>query len=141
MKVNLGSYPTTLESSQPLWQDTARAVFNKTLDKNFVERNGLYDKIIMGCSFREKLMPKASKTMELLGGCKHFDQTLTSKGLCYSFNGVKPSSLWRPSKIVTVLEENFDVNHYHHNFSGTGANQGSMSMGQYLEVFHFMNVV
>lgn len=117
----IGSYPTAMKESLPVWLDTARKVFHKTLNKQTIEKNGLYDRVIMDCSFQGALMDKDA---DLSGGCQYFDKTLTNKGLCHSFNGLAPSSLWKSSKLIATLEKNFDINHSHYKFSGTGSNQG-----------------
>ena len=78
----------------------------------------------MDCSFQEKLMKRSSKDTELFGGCEYFHHSLTSNGVCYSFNGIRPSLSWNFSKVVEVFEENFEANGLEYRFGGTGASRG-----------------
>ena len=124
LKVYTGSFPTALEDSHSTWKETAESVFNETMEMEFVKRNGLYDKLIMDCSFQEKLMKRSSKDTELFGGCEYFHHSLTSNGVCYSFNGLRPSLSWNFSKVIEVFEENFEANDLEYRFGGTGASRG-----------------
>ena len=125
-KVISGSFPTALNGTQSsIWFETAKAVFNDTKDQDFVERYGLYDKFIMGCSFREDLSKKNLKDTESRGGCQYFDQSLTNNGLCYSFNALKPSTIWKPSQLIDLLEENVTKAYFDYRYGGTGATRGN----------------
>ena len=73
------------ETQPSMWFETAETVFNDTKDRSFVERYGLYDKVIMGCSFQEDLTKKKLTDTESQGGCQYFHQSLTNNSLCYSF--------------------------------------------------------
>ena len=124
LKVYEGSHLTALDESSDVWSETAKKVFGQTLDASVVEKIGLYDKVIMDCSFKEKLLKRAGTLTNLSGGCKYFDRTLTSNGLCYSFNGLGPSSTWRNSTVVHAFDNTFKTNHSSYNFGGTGSNEG-----------------
>ena len=125
-KVITGSFPTALNGTQPsIWFETAKAVFNDTKDQDFVERYGLYDKVIMGCSFQEDLTKKKLKDTESQGGCQYFDQSLTNNGLCYSFNALKPSTIWKPSQLIDLVEENVTKDYFDYRYGGTGATRGN----------------
>ena len=126
-KVITGSFPTALKGTQPIWFETAKAVFNETKDRGFVEMYGLYDKSVMDCSFQEDLAKKEFKASEVQGGCQYFEQSLTNNGLCYSFNAFKPSSIWRPSKLINLLEENAKKDNFDYRYGGTGATRGNFS--------------
>ena len=124
-KVISGSFPTAMNGTQPsIWFETAEAVFNDTKDQSFVERYGLYDKFIMGCSFRDDLTKKKFKDTESQGGCKYFYQSLTNNGLCYSFNALKPSSIWKTSQLIDLVEENAKKDYLDYRYGGTGATRG-----------------
>ena len=123
-KVYAGSFPTALKDSSNVWGETAGKVFGQALNQSSVEEIGLYDKLIMDCSFKERLMKKAGTDADLSGGCKYFDHTLTSNGLCYSFNGLAPSSTWRPSNVIQAFNETFNTKHGSEKFGGAGSNQG-----------------
>jgi hypothetical protein len=125
-KVISGSFPTALKETQPtIWFETAKVVFNDTLHRDFVEKYGLYDKVIMGCSFREDLTKKKWKDTEPQGGCQYFDQSVTNNGLCYSFNALKPSTIWKPSQLINLLEKNVTEDYFDYRYGGTGATRGN----------------
>ena len=124
-KVITGSFSTALKETQPIWFETAKAVFNITKNQDFVKTHGLYDKVIMDCSFQEDLTAKKFNDFESQGGCQYFDQSLTNNGLCYSFNAIKPSSIWKPSKLINLLEENARKDDFAYRFGGTGATRGN----------------
>jgi hypothetical protein len=125
-KVINGSFPTALNGTQAsIWFETAKAVFNDTKHPAFVEKYGLYDKVIMSCSFQEDLTKKKVKDTEFQGGCQYFDQSLTNNGLCYSFNALKPSSIWKTSQLINLLEENARTDYFNYRYGGTGATRGN----------------
>ena len=125
-KVISGSFPTALNGTQPsIWFETAKAVLNDTKHQEYVEKYGLYDKFIMGCSFREDLTKKKLKDTESQGGCEYFDQSLTNNGLCYSFNALKPSTIWKPSQLIDLVEENVSEDYFDYRYGGTGATRGN----------------
>ena len=124
LKVYAGSYHTALRDSSGLWNETAKKVFGQTLDEKLIKKNGLYDKLIMDCSFKEKLIKKAGTDVDVTGGCDDFYQTLTSNGLCQSFNGLNASSTWRNSSVVHAFDKTFHTRHSGYKFGGTGSNEG-----------------
>ena len=126
-KVISGSFPTALKGTTPIWFETAKAVFNQTKSQDFVEMYGLYDKVVMDCSFQEDLTKKKFNDSEAQGGCQYFDQSLTNNGLCYSFNALKPSSIWKSSKIINLLEGNAEEDDFDYRYGGTGATRGNIS--------------
>ena len=91
-----GSFPTAMVDTNPIWNQTGTQVFGDTIEDNHAVENSLYDKLIMDCTLKESLMKKPF--IETQGGCKYFQQSLTSNGICYSFNGEEQSSIWRPGK-------------------------------------------
>ena len=125
LKVYEGSYPTALTKSSDVWSETAKDIFDQTLKPSLIEKIGLYDKVIMDCSFKEKLMKRASAATTLSGGCKYFERTLTSNGFCYSFNGLGPSNIWRNSTVVQAFDETFSTTYSSYDFGGTGSNEGT----------------
>ena len=123
LKVYEGSYSTALNESSDLWSETAKKVFGQTLKVSLIRKIGLYDKVIMDCSFKEKLMQKDGKINS--GGCEYFDRTLTSNGLCYNFNGLTASSTWRNSTVVHAFDDIFNINHSTYKLGiRTGSDEG-----------------
>ena len=126
LKVISGSFPTSLNGTQTsTWFETAKTVFNDTKHLDFVEKYGLCDKCIMTCSFQEDLTKKKLKDNESRGGCQYFHQSLTNNGLCYSFNALKPSSIWKTSQLIDLLEENDENDDFDYRYGGTGATRGN----------------
>ena len=79
----------------------------------------------MGCSFQEDLTKKKWEDTESQAGCQYFDQSLTNNGLCYSFNALKPSTIWKPSHLIDLLEENVTEDFFDYRYGGTGATRGN----------------
>ena len=101
----LGSFHSAAQNSLPIWHKTAKVVFNHTMEDEFVRKRGVYDKSIIDCAFRENL--KRRKEPSYLGGCPDFQPSLTTNGLCYTFNGKHSSELWKDSKMMTAFVNNF----------------------------------
>ena len=109
----------------PIWAQTAKLAFNLTKGEDFVKKAGAYDKLIINCGFREDLR-KMKFHDSHGGGCEGFYPSLTSNGMCYTFNGMKTSDLWRPSDIITTFSNLFPSNsESHKNFGGSRSVQGS----------------
>ena len=68
-------------------------------------RNGIYDKSIIHCAFREDLRKK--KFPDDNGGCEGFQPSLTTNGMCYTFNGKSTSELWKSSKMISTFDSMF----------------------------------
>ena len=101
----LGSFHTTSKHSLPIWQETAKLVFNQPKEDDFVKKRGVYDKMIIDCAFRENLQRK--KQLSEDGGCQDFEPSLTTNGMCYTFNGKHSSELWKVSKMTTAFASLF----------------------------------
>ena len=104
-----------------MWMKAAKKVFGSTLDDTVVQSKGLFDGLFLDCSFQEQFM-----TEGLTGGCNLFQQSLTSNGLCFSFNTETPSNIWDDSfSLAKVMEEfgNIKPTKFF-NFTGTGSKEG-----------------
>ena len=98
-----GSFHTGSKHILPIWHDTAKTLFKDIKDDNFVKRNGVYEKMIIDCAFKENLLKK--KLPDDIGGCKDFHPSLTTNGICYTFNGQDTSELWKTSEIMTTFSK------------------------------------
>ena len=96
----------TLASKQPLpiWKELANELFNETQNE-LQRKKGLYDKLIMECSFKSDRLSKG--VFELDGGCDQFNPTLTTNGLCYTFNGQTTSNVWKSQEIIQTFDRVF----------------------------------
>ena len=104
----LGSIYTASNDTLSTWAEIAKLVFRYTKEESFVKRNGAYDKSIIDCAFREDLRKK--KIPDANGGCKGFQPSLTTNGMCYTFNGNTTSELWKSSKIFSTFDQLFPSN-------------------------------
>ena len=75
---------------------TANKIFSHIEEDQFLKTKGLYDKLIIDCAFREDISLKRKPD----GGCPGFYPTLTTNGMCYTFNGKPTSELWQSSKMI-----------------------------------------
>ena len=78
----------------------------------------------MKCAFRDgfsKVSGTGSK------GCTRFKPTITSNGLCYTFNGESLSKMWRPSEVMETFDQIFpSFTTEKETFGGSGAVQGKL---------------
>ena len=59
-------------------------------------------------------------------GCKGFKPSMTSNGLCYTFNGQSGNKLWRPSEVMDTFNHLFPHEVVkNENFGGVGRVQGN----------------
>ena len=108
----------------PIWKETAGKLFNPINGDDLVKRRGVYDKIIIDCAFREDLRRKESPDPD--GGCDGFQPSLTTNGMCYTFNGRKASELWKSSKIINTFSNIFPAHSRNNNtFGGSKTVQGN----------------
>ena len=92
--LSLGSFHTASKHPLTVWGETAKKYFNLIKNDDFVKRRGVYDKMIIDCAFREDLRRRRSPDPN--GGCEGFQPSLTTNGMCHTFNGKKTSELWKP---------------------------------------------
>ena len=65
-----GTFHTALNNPLPIWSETAHKVFTYVKGGQFVQKKGIYDKVIIDCAFREDLSRK--KLPDSKGGCEGF---------------------------------------------------------------------
>ena len=82
-------------------------MFEVTKNDKFVEKRGVYDKLIIDCAFKENLLRKTLP--DPIGGCKDFHPSLTTNGMCYTFNGKPTYELWKPSKMINSFSTLFPL--------------------------------
>ena len=80
----------------------------------------------MRCSFRDHLKKVTGIENE---GCRGFKPSMTSNGLCYTFNGQSGNKLWRPSEVMDTFNHLFPHEVVkNENFGGVGRVQGKMTV-------------
>ena len=105
------------------WQDTAKLMFNQTAKEDFVKQRGLYDQLIIDCAFKESLQRKNEPST---GGCDGFEPTITTNGMCYTFNGHHSNDLWKASKMTSTFSNLFPkVDLIHKTFGGSRTSRGN----------------
>ena len=119
------SFPNLIRNTT-IWSEIA-----KTLSKEIkFEKNdktlGKYDKLVFDCVFQEPLMSHKFDEDE---GCTDFFPVLTDNGLCYSFNGIETSKVWKEALRDSDLLQSFSsvfgtVEDQTRNFSGIGRSEG-----------------
>ena len=124
----LASYAASFQTiSNPninatMWNEVARRVFLKTNPNDFMKSNGYYDKLIIDCAFKEPLMRHKPDMAE---GCLDFYHSLTSNGLCYTFNGIDSSDIWKDAEIIQAFNKIFgQQKNEEKKFRGIGQSEG-----------------
>ena len=66
---------------------------------------------------------------ELAGECNLFQQSLTSNGLCFSFNAENASNIWKNSfSLIKAIEDFGEIKPTKiSNFAGTGSKDGKFN--------------
>ena len=100
-----GSFKTASDQTLTIWNEVANKLFNATHISNDISGKGLYDKLIMQCGFREDMSKK--KHLNFKGGCDSFHPTLTTNGMCYSFNSENFTNIWQSSNITKSFSNTF----------------------------------
>ena len=119
-----GTFPTALKHSLPVWNLTAYKIFGHGEKDKFDQTKSLYDKLIIDCAFREDISLRGQPD----GGCEGFYPTLTTNGMCYTFNGQPTYELWKPSKMINSFSTLFPL-HPRNNktFGGSRIVQGILT--------------
>ena len=106
-----------------VWRLAAGRVFGTTLDNRIVHDNGLFKSLFLDCSFKDQFMMGGKPLAE---NCDLFQPTLTSNGLCLSFNAKTPSSIWNDNFIFAKAIEKMGAvkSRKSVNFAGAGAREG-----------------
>jgi hypothetical protein len=123
LKVIHGSFLTTSKQPLPILKQAAEIVFNNS---STVHDKGLYDKLIMDCSFKQNLFTK--RPHDFTGGCKSFHPVLTSNGFCYSFNSNQTSDVWKQSKVIKSFQNVFKWEPSREHFRGPGIVEGKFDI-------------
>ena len=121
LKIYASSFRTNTNQNTAMtfWKNLAKKSFkNEALSAN----TGYYDNLIMDCVFREPLL---SHKPNLVESCNKLYHSLTSNGLCHSFNGYSGSKLWKDSRIVQSFGSVFEGSKEEDKkFRGVGSAEG-----------------
>ena len=116
-----GSFLTASKETMPTWEQVADESFNQTRDELHSSKVGTYDKLVMQYAFKQDIL---RKPYDYHGGSKLFTPTLTTNGLCYSFNAQNYSAVWRVSNITNAFTNLFPHNNSAEFFQGAAITDG-----------------
>ena len=114
-----GSVLMASKEAMPVLGQVADESFNQTRSKHSSSRVGQYDKLVMQYAFKQNILKKQQD-----GGSEMFSPTLTTNGLCYSFNSENYSSVWKESEITNTFNELFPHNNSAEFFQGAEVTDG-----------------
>ena len=70
-----------------------------------------------------------SKFDSNIGGCQNFHHTLTSNGMCNTFNGKTSSDIWTPNRLIKSFNMVFSSKKLKpFNFGGMGSSEGNSKL-------------
>ena len=113
-----GSFLTASREAVPTWRQVADESFNQTRSQHRSSKVGQYDKLVMQYAFKQNILRKHRDDYDADGGSELFTPTLTTNGLCYSFNSENYSSVWKESDITNTFNELFPHNNSAELFQG-----------------------
>ena len=135
----IGSLHTANEYSLPIWQDIAKTLFGRIKEDNFIKEKGLFDKMIIDCAFKSNLQRKKKPVID--GGCQYFEPSLTTNGMCYTFNGKHSSELWKDSEMTSTFANVFPLKTKSDKvFGGTRTAQGIVTFTQHLHILLLIKI-
>ena len=118
-----GSHLNAGKYSHPIWKETAQLLFKEhMIDESVLSKRSDYDKLIMECDFGKNLLRR--KDFDHTGGCELFQPTLTTNGLCHTFNGQSPSLVWKTAEITETFQKEFPMEHSNEKFIDAGVAEG-----------------
>ena len=127
LKIYASSFRTNTNQNTTMtfWRDLARKLFQNLIkieSTDFIKNPGYYENLIMDCVFREPLL---SHKPNLIESCGELYHSLTSNGVCHSFNGYSVSKLWKDSRIVQSFGSIFEGSKEEDKkFRGVGSEEG-----------------
>ena len=106
LKIYASSFRTNTNQNTTMtfWKNLAKKSF-QNLHEALSANTGYYDNLIMDCVFREPLQGHKPSFVKSCGTLYH---SLSSNGLCHSFNGYSVSKLWKDSRIVQSFGSVFE---------------------------------
>ena len=125
-----GSVLMASKEAMPILERVADESFNQTRSKHSSSKVGQYDKLVMQYAFKQNILKKQQD-----GGSEMFNPTLTTNGLCYSFNSENYSRVWKESEITNTFNQLFPHNNSAEFFQGAEVTDGEFL----IQVFYSQN--
>jgi hypothetical protein len=119
-----GSVLMASKETLPIWGQVADESFNQTRREHSSSKVGQYDKLVMQYAFKQNILKKQQDDYN--GGSELFTPTLTTNGLCYSFNSEKYSGVWKESEVTNAFTELFPHNNSAEFFQGAAVTDGEI---------------
>ena len=119
-----GSFLTASRKAVPTWRQVADESFNQTRSGHSSGKVDLYDKLVMQYAFKQNIYTKQQQDHD--GGSELFTPTLTTNGLCYSFNSENYSSVWKESEVTNTFNKLFPHNNSADFFQGAAVTDGEI---------------
>ena len=119
-----GSVMTASKETMQIWGQVADESFNQTRSEHSSSKVGMYDKLVMQYAFKQNIWNKHQDDYD--GGSELFTPTLTTNGLCHSFNSENYSSVWKESEVTNNFNELFPHNNIAEFFQGAQVTDGEI---------------
>ena len=123
-----GSFLTASNETLPIWINVSKDLFSSKNVLDGTSGKSSYDKLIMQCGFKEDILKQKKAVTD--AGCQLFTTSLTTNGLCYSFNGETTSNTWKSSEVTNSIEELFHMRKSTEVFEEAGINEGMLNKGR-----------
>ena len=119
-----GSFLAASRETLPIWKKVSNDLFGTKNVLNTTSAKALYDNLVMQCGFKEDILKQKQEDID--GGCRLFRPSLTTNGLCYSFNGEVNSSIWKSSEVTDSKNKLFRKRNEIEVFERAGINEGNI---------------
>jgi hypothetical protein len=125
-----GSVLMASKETLPIWGQVADESFNQTRSKHSTSKVRMYDKLVMHYAFKQNILKKQQDDYD--GGSELFTPTLTTNGLCHSFNSENYSSVWKGSEVTNTFNELFPHKNLAEFFQGAAVTDGEILIQVFL---------
>ena len=119
-----GSVLMASKEALPILGQVADESFNQTRSEHSSSKVSQYDKLVMQYAFKQDILKKQQDDYD--GGSELFTPTLTTTGLCYSFNSEDYSSVWKESEVKNTFNGLFPHNKSAGFFQGAEVTDGEI---------------
>ena len=123
----VGSHMNPTNHLDPVWKNIAQMMFKNLRSDDHASLKGVSNKVIMYCKLRKNLLRNGFDVGDSTG-CDIFLPTLTSNGLCHTFNGQTPFETWNKAEVVTEFQNLFPMAHAMESYHGAGNSEGNHSL-------------
>ena len=130
-----GSVLMASKEKMQIWGQIADESFNQTKSKRGTSKVRMYDKLVMHYAFKQNILTKQQDDYD--EGSELFTPTLTTNGLCYSFNSEKYSGVWKESEVTNTFNELFPYKNSAEFFQGAAVTDGEIL----IQVFFRINQI